>query len=65
MKKIQFLIIKTFHNIFKFINLNILLTLSYLIGPIYYAVSFKNSFNLHRRKKDLVNTEILNIILYP
>ena len=51
MKKIQFLIIKTFHNIFKFINLNILLTLSYLIGPIYYAVSFKNSFNLHRRKK--------------
>ena len=51
MKKIQFLIIKSFHNIFKFINLNILLTLSYLIGPIYYAVSFKNSFNLHRRKK--------------
>ena len=51
MKKIQFLIIKTFHNIFKFINLNILLTLSYLIGPIYYAVSFKNSFNLYRRKK--------------
>ncbi len=51
MKKIQFLIIKTFHNIFKFINLNILLTLSYLIGPIYYAVSFKNSINLHRRKK--------------
>ena len=51
MKKIQFLIIKTFHNIFKFINLNILLTLSYLIGPIYYVVSFKNSINLHRRKK--------------
>ena len=51
MKKIQFIIIKSFHNIFKFINLNILLTLSYLIGPIYYAVSFKNSFNLHRRKK--------------
>ena len=51
MKKIQFLIIKSFHNIFKFINLNILLTLSYLIGPIYYAVSFKNSINLHRRKK--------------
>ena len=51
MKKIQFLIIKSFHNIFKFINLNILVTLSYLIGPIYYAVSFKNSINLHRRKK--------------
>tara|TARA_Y100000593_G_scaffold29602_1_gene58698 strand:- start:673 stop:1536 length:864 start_codon:yes stop_codon:yes gene_type:complete len=63
MKKIQFLIIKTFHNIFKFINLNILLTLSYLIGPIYYAVSFKNSFNLHRRKKRF--SEYTNIKYNP
>ncbi len=63
MKKIQFLFIKSFHNIFKFVNLNILLSTSYLIGPIYYVVSFKNTINLHRRKKRFI--EYSNIKYNP
>ena len=54
MKKIQFLFIKSLHNVFKFVNLNILLSISYLIGPIYYVVSFRNTINLHRRKKRFI-----------
>ena len=63
MKKIQFLFIKSLHNVFKFVNLNILLSISYLIGPIYYVVSFKNTINLHRRKKRFI--EYSNIKYNP
>ena len=53
MKKIQYQVIKLFHNIFKNINLNLLLLLSYPVGILYSLISFKNTFMLFRRSKNI------------
>ncbi len=51
MKNIQYQVIKLLHNIFKNINLKILLVLSYPIGIIYSLISFKNTYMLFKRSK--------------
>lgn len=48
-KYLQYLLIIFTHNLVKHLNLRFLLVLSYIIGPIYYLLSFKNSINLHKR----------------
>ena len=53
MKNIQYQIIKLFHNIFKNINLNLLLLLSYPIGILYSLISFKNTYMLFGRSKNI------------
>jgi len=51
MKNIQYQLIKLLHNIFKNINLNILLLLSYPIGILYSLISFRNTYMLYQRSK--------------
>ena len=53
MKNIQYQVIKLFHNIFKNINLNLLLLLSYPIGILYSLISFKNTYMLFGRSKNI------------
>ena len=53
MKNIQYQLIKLFHNIFKNINLNLLLLLSYPIGILYSLISFKNTYMLFGRSKNI------------
>lgn len=53
MKNIQYHVIKLFHYIFKNINLNILLFLSYPIGILYSLISFKNTYMLFGRSKNI------------
>ena len=53
MKHLQYLSIKTLHNIFKRLNLNILLFFSYPIGFIYSLVSIRNTMKLFTRAKSL------------
>jgi len=48
-KYLQYLLIIITHNLVKHLNLRFLLVLSYIVGPIYYLLSFKNSVNLHKR----------------
>jgi lauroyl/myristoyl acyltransferase len=48
-KYLQYLLIIFTHNLVKHLNLRFLLLLSYIVGPIYYLLSFKNSINLHKR----------------
>jgi len=48
-KYLQYLLIIFTHNLVKHLNLRYLLVLSYIVGPIYYLLSFKNSINLHKR----------------
>lgn len=48
-KYLQYLLIIFTHNLVKHLNLRFLLALSYIVGPIYYLLSFKNSINLHKR----------------
>ncbi len=48
-KYLQYLLIIFTHNLVKHLNLRFLLVLSYIVGPIYYLLSFKNSINLHKR----------------
>ncbi len=48
-KYLQYLLIIFTHTIVKHLNLRFLLVLSYIVGPIYYLLSFKNSINLHKR----------------
>ena len=48
-KYLQYLLIIFTHNLVKHLNLRFLLVLSYILGPIYYLLSFKNSINLHKR----------------
>ena len=48
-KYLQYLLIIFTHNLVKHLNLRLLLVLSYIVGPIYYLFSFKNSINLHKR----------------
>ena len=53
MKNIQYQVIKLFHNIFKNINLNLLLLLRYPIGILYSLISFKNTYMLFGRSKNI------------
>jgi len=48
-KYLQYLLIIFTHNLVKHLNLRFLLVLSYIVGPIYYLLSFKNSMKLHKR----------------
>ncbi len=48
-KYLQYLLIIFTHNLVKHLNLRFLLVISYIVGPIYYLLSFKNSINLHKR----------------
>ena len=53
MKNIQYQLIKLFHNIFKNTNLKLLLLLSYPIGIFYSLISFKNTYMLFQRSKNI------------
>ena len=53
MKNIQYQLIKLFHNIFKNTNLRLLLLLSYPIGILYSLISFKNTYMLFQRSKNI------------
>ena len=53
MKNIQYQVIKLFHNIFKNTNLKLLLLLSYPIGILYSLISFKNTYMLFQRSKNI------------
>jgi len=53
MKNIQYQVIKLFHNIFKNTNLKLLLLLSYPIGILYSLISFKNTYMLFKRSKNI------------
>ena len=53
MKYLQYLSIKLLHNIFKKININILLLISYPIGIIYTIISIRNTIKLFIRAKSL------------
>ena len=46
---LQFQIIKISHMLVKRFNLRMLLLLSYVIGPIYYIFSLRNTINLYKR----------------
>ncbi|MFL2648248.1 MAG: hypothetical protein EVA29_02225 [Candidatus Actinomarinales bacterium] len=53
MNYLQYLSIKLLHNIFKKININILLLISYPIGIIYSIISIRNTIKLFIRAKAL------------
>ena len=53
MKNIQYQVIKLLHNIFKNTNLKVLLLLSYPIGILYSFISFKNTYMLFQRSKNI------------
>jgi len=53
MKNIQYQVIKLLHNIFKNTNLKLLLLLSYPIGILYSLISFKNTYMLFQRSKNI------------
>ena len=64
MKNLQFQIIKAAHKLLKRFNLSTLLLLAYIIGPLYYLLSFRNSLNLHKRKerfKEIVELQYVPI----
>lgn len=50
-KSLQYQFIRTFHSILNSFNIDTILNLAYIIGPLYYILSFKNSYKLYRRKK--------------
>ena len=60
MKNIQFYIIKTLHLVLKGLNLSTILLVAYLIGPLYYIISFRNSYKLNFRKAKFNNQSDLN-----
>ena len=53
MNYLQYLSIKLLHNIFKKININILLLISYPVGIIYSIISIRNTIKLFIRAKAL------------
>tara|TARA_B100000902_G_scaffold152897_1_gene149408 strand:+ start:1754 stop:2626 length:873 start_codon:yes stop_codon:yes gene_type:complete len=54
-KDLQFQIIKILHSLVKHTEIRLLLLLAYLIGPIYFLLSFKNSLNLFKRVSKFKN----------
>ena len=43
-KSLQYQLIRMFHAILNSLNIDTILNLAYLIGPLYYVFSFKNTF---------------------
>ena len=60
MKNIQFYVIKTLHLLLKGLNLSMILLIAYLIGPLYYIFSFRNSYRLNFRKSKFKNQSELS-----
>lgn len=60
MEYLQFKFIKTTHKLIRSLNLDFVLILSYVIGPLYFILSYKNSFQLYKRRKKFKNLYQLN-----
>ena len=59
-KSLQYQLIRMFHAIFNLLNIDTILNLAYLIGPLYYVFSFKNTFKLYKRREKIKNYKNLN-----
>ena len=59
-KSLQYQLIRMFHAIFNSLNIDTILNLAYLIGPLYYVFSFKNTFKLYKRREKIKNYKNLN-----
>ena len=59
-KSLQYQLIRMFHVILNLLNIDTILNLAYLIGPLYYVFSFKNTFKLYKRREKIKNYKNLN-----
>ena len=59
-KSLQYQLIRMFHVILNLLNIDTILNLAYLIGPLYYVYSFKNTFKLYKRREKIKNYKNLN-----
>ena len=59
-KSLQYELIRMFHAILNTLNIDTILNLAYLIGPLYYVFSFKNTFKLYKRREKIKNYKNLN-----
>ena len=59
-KSLQYQLIRMFHAILNLLNIDTILNLAYLIGPLYYVFSFKNTFKLYKRREKIKNYKKLN-----
>ena len=59
-KSLQYQLIRIFHVILNLLNIDTILNLAYLIGPLYYVFSFKNTFKLYKRREKIKNYKNLN-----
>ena len=59
-KSLQYQLIRMFHAILNTLNIDTILNLAYLIGPLYYVYSFKNTFKLYKRREKIKNYKNLN-----
>ena len=59
-KSLQYQLIRMFHAILNLLNIDTILNLAYLIGPLYYVFSFKNTFKLYKRREKIKNYKNLN-----
>ena len=59
-KSLQYQLIRMFHAILNSLNIDTILNLAYLIGPLYYVYSFKNTFKLYKRREKIKNYKNLN-----
>lgn len=59
-KSLQYQLIRMFHAILNSLNIDTIINLAYLIGPLYYVFSFKNSFKLYKRREKIKNYKNLN-----
>ena len=59
-KSLQYQLIRMFHAILNSLNIDTILNLAYLIGPLYYVFSFKNTFKLYKRREKIKNYKNLN-----
>ena len=59
-KSLQYQLIRMFHAILNSLNIDTILNLAYLIGPLYYVFSFKNTFKLYKRREKIKNYKKLN-----
>ena len=59
-KSLQYQLIRMFHAILNLLNIDTILNLAYLIGPLYYVFSFKNTLKLYKRREKIKNYKNLN-----
>ncbi len=59
-KSLQYQLIRMFQAILNSLNIDTILNLAYLIGPLYYVFSFKNTFKLYKRREKIKNYKNLN-----